>query len=73
MAMIDFDTLLDFLQSSHYLLEEMLTSQGGLYFRDICFVLLWCTLNMQCVSLTYPKGLLSDNCFQPEGSPQMEV
>ena len=68
-VMIDFDTLLDHFQSSHSLLEEILTSQEGLRFGDICFALPWCTLNMQHVSLTHLKSLISDNCFQPEGMP----
>ena len=73
MALIDFNMLLDCLQSPYSLPGEMLTSQEGLCFRDICFVLLWCTLNMQCISLTYLKSLISDNCFQPEGMPSDAV
>ena len=68
-ALIDFNTLLDHLQSPYSLPGEMLTSQEGLRFRDICFVLPRCTLNMQHISLTYLKSLISDNCFQPEGTP----
>ena len=67
--MIPFDILLDCLQSLHSLLEEILTSQEGLHLRDIRFVLPWCTLNMQCLSLTYLKSLISDNCFKPEEMP----
>ena len=73
MAMIPFDTLLDCLQSSHSLLEEILTSQKGLCFGDIHFVLPRCTLNMQYISLTYLKSLISDNCFQPERIPSDAV
>ena len=51
----------------------MLASQEGLCFRDMCFVLLWCTLNMQHVSLMYLKSLISDNSFQPEGMPSDAV
>ena len=69
MALIDFNTLLDHLQSPYSLPGEMLTSQGGLHFGDIHFVPPWHTLNMQHVSLTYLKSLISDNCFQPEGTP----
>ena len=68
MAMIDFDTLLDCLQSPYSLPEELLTSQEGLHFRDIHFALLQHTLNMQHISLIYLKSLNSDNCFQPEGT-----
>ena len=68
MALIDFNTLLDCLQSLYSLPGEMLTSQEGLRFRDICFAPLWCTLNMQHISLMYLKSFISDNCFQPEGT-----
>ena len=67
MVLIDFNTLLDHLQSTHSLPNEMLTSQEGLHFRDICFAPPQCILNKQCISLTYLKSLISDNCFQPEG------
>ena len=73
MAMINFDTLLNCLQSSHSLPEEILISQEGLCFRDICFALPQCTLNMQHVSLMYQRSLISDNCFQPEGMPSDAV
>ena len=69
MALIDFNTLLDHLQSPLSLPNEMLTSQEALHFGDIHFVLLWRTLNMQHVLLMYLKSLVSDNCFQPEGIP----
>ena len=69
MALIDFNTLLDHLQSPQSLPNEMLTSQEGLYFGDIHFAPLQCTLNMQCISLTYLKSLISDNCSQLEGMP----
>ena len=42
-----------------------MTHYEALCFRDICFALLWHTLNMQQVSLTYLKSLVNDN-FQPE-------
>ena len=73
MALIYFNTLLDHLQNPDSLPDEMLTSQEGLHFRDICFVPLWCTLNIQHISLTYLKSLISDNCFQPEGTPSDAV
>ena len=69
MALMDFSTLLDHLQSPHLLPNELLTSHEGLHFGDICFVLLWHTLNMQCITLMYLKSLVSNNCFQPEGTP----
>ena len=69
MALIDFNTLLDCLQGPHSLPNEMLTSQEGLCFRDIHFVLPWHALNMQHISLMYLGSLISDNCFQPEGMP----
>ena len=67
MALINF--LLDCLQSTHSLPNEMLTNQEGLHFGDICFVPPQHTLNMQCISLTYLKSLISDNYFQPAGMP----
>ena len=69
MALIDFNTLLDCFQSLYSVPGEMLTSQEGLCFRDIHFVPLQHTLNMQHISLMYLKSLMSDNCFQPEGTP----
>ena len=51
----------------------MLTSQEGLCLGDICFVPLQHTLNMQCISLMYLNSLVSDNCFQPEGTPSDAV
>ena len=42
--------------------------QEGLHFGDVCFVLLQHTLNMQCISLTYLKSLVSEDSFQPEGT-----
>ena len=69
MALIDFNTLLDHLQSLHSLPCEMLTSQESLCFRNICFALPRCTLNMQLVYFMYLKNLISDNCLQPEGTP----
>ena len=73
MALIDFNTLLDCPLSLYSLPGEMLTSQEGLHFGDICFVLMWHTLNMQHVSLMYLKSLISDNCFQPEVTPSDAV
>ena len=73
MVLIDLNTLLDHLQSLYSLPGEMLTSQEGLCFRDICFVPLQNTLNMQCISLMYLKSLIRDNCFQPEGMPSDAV
>ena len=69
MVLINFNTLLDCLQSPHSLPNEMMTSQEGLHFRDIHFAPPLHTLNMQHVSLMYLKSLISDNCFQPEGTP----
>ena len=47
----------------------MLTRKEDLHSGDIHFTPPWHTLNMQCVSLTYLRSLISDNCFQPEGTP----
>ena len=44
-----------------------MTVYEALCFRDIHFVLLQHTLNMQWVSLIYLKSLVADNAFQPEG------
>ena len=73
MALIDFSTLLDCLQSPYSLPGEMLTSQEGLRFGDSHFVPPQCTRNMQHVSLTYLKSLISNNCFQPEVTPSDAV
>ena len=68
MAMISFSTLCEHLQSLHSLPSELLTGQEGLHFRDVCFALLQCTLNMQHVPLTYLKSLVSEDSFQLEGT-----
>ena len=68
MAMISFSSLCKHLQSPHSLPSDLLMGQEGLHFRDVCFVLLWCTLNMQCIPLTYLKSLVSEDSFQPEGT-----
>ena len=63
MALINFNTSLDRLQSPHSLPNEMLTSQKGLH-----FALPQRTLK-QGISVMYLKSLVSDNCFQSEGTP----
>ena len=44
----------------------MLSSQDGLHFRDICFMLLQHSLHMQLVSLHYLKCLIEHKAFQPK-------
>ena len=68
MAMISFNALHECLQSLHSLPSELLMGQEGLLFRDVCFTPLQCTLNMQCIPLTYLKSLVSKDSFQPEGT-----
>ena len=67
MAMISFSSLCEHLQSLHSLPSDLLTGQEGLHFRDVCFVLLQCTLNMIRVPFTYLKSLVNEDSFQPEG------
>ena len=66
MAALSFKHLLECLQSPESLPQDMMTSYEALHFRDICFTLLQCTLNMQWVSFAYLKSLVNDNSFQPE-------
>ena len=65
--MISFSALCEHLQSPHSLSSELLMGQEGLHFRDVHFTLLQCTLNMQCIPLTYLKSLVSEDSFQPDG------
>ena len=67
MAALNFEHLLDYLQSPESLPLDIMTGYEALHLRDICFVLPWCTLNMQWVSLIHLKSLVADNSFQPEG------
>ena len=67
MAMINFSTLREHLQSPHSLPSDLLMGQEGLHFGGICFVPLQCTLNMQHIPLTYLKSLVNKGSFQPEG------
>ena len=66
--MISFRSLHEHLQSLHSLPSDLLMSQEGLHFRDVHFAPLQCTLNMQCIPLTYLKILVSEDSFQPEGT-----
>ena len=65
--MISFSTLCEHLQSPHSLSSNLQMGQEGLHFRDVCFVPLQHTLNMQGIPLTYLKSLVSKDSFQPEG------
>ena len=67
MAMISFSILQEHLQSLHTFPSDLLTSQEGLHFRDVCFVPLQHTLKMQHILLIYLKILVSKNSFLPEG------
>ena len=67
MAALSFEHILDCLQSLEFLPKDMMTSYKALHFRDIRFMLLQCSLNMQLVSLTYLMSLVNDNSFQPKG------
>ena len=65
--MINFNNLHEQLQSLHSLPSELLTGQESLHFGDVHFTPLQCTLNMQCIPLTYLKSLVSEDSFQLEG------
>ena len=67
MAALNFEHLLDCLQSPESLPWDMMTSHEALHFRDICFAPLWHALNRQHVSLVYLQNLVADKSFQPEG------
>ena len=67
MAALNFEHLLDCLQSPESLPRDMMTSHEALCFGGIHFMLPQCTLNMQWVFLVYLKSLVADNSFQPEG------
>ena len=66
MAELLFDCLFDCLQRPESLPQELLSSNEGLRFGDICFVLLPHTLNMQQVSLAYLKSSIGIIAFQPK-------
>ena len=67
MATLNFENLLDHLQSPESLPWDMMTSYETLHIGDIIFVPPQHTLNMQGVSLIYLNILVADNSFQPEG------
>ena len=67
MAEIKFECLLGLIQSKESIPNDMLSSQDGLHFRDICFTPLLCSLHMQWVSLHYLKCLIEHKAFKPEG------
>ena len=54
MVLIQFETLLEHLKSSHDIPAGILTSQEGIHYSDICFMLPCNTLKMQHIpSLTF--------------------
>ena len=65
-AKIKFECLLELIKSKKSTPDEMLSSQHGLHFKDICFVPPWHSLCMQQVSLHYLKCLIEHKAFQPE-------
>ena len=67
MAEIKFECLLGLIQSKESIPNDMLSSQYGLHFRDICFVPLWHSLHMKWVSLHYLKCLIEHKALKPEG------
>ena len=67
MAELSFQHLLQHIQSQESIPQEMLSSNDGLHFGDIHFALLWHSLDMQQVSLTYLKSLIGVNAFQSIG------
>ena len=67
MAEIKFEHLLELIQSKESIPDEMLSSEDGLRFEDIRFMLPWHSLHMHWVSLHYLKCLIEHKGFQPEG------
>ena len=68
MALIKFDTMLNHLQSPHLLLSELLCSQEGLHYGDLCYMPLQHMLKMQHVPYNYFVNLVRENNFQPVGT-----
>ena len=67
MAEIKFEHLLELIQSKESIPDEMLSSQDGLIFGDMCFTLPQHSLCMQQMSLHYLKCLVEHKAFKPEG------
>ena len=61
--------MLEHLQSPHSLPGDLLTNLEGLHYGDMFYMLLQCTLKMQCMPYTYFTSLILENNFQPEGMP----
>ena len=68
MALIKFNAMLECLQSPHSLPSELLSSQGGLHYGEMCYMPLQCTLKMQHVPYNYFINLVWENNFQPVGT-----
>ena len=67
MAKLKFECLLEHIQRKESIPDEILASDDGLCFGDICFALLQCSLHMQWVSLPYLRCLINNNAFKPDG------
>ena len=65
MALINFNTMLDCLQSPHSLPSELLSGQEGLHYGDTHYMTLQHMLKMQCVPYNYFINLVWENNFQP--------
>ena len=68
MALIKFNTMLECLQSPHLLLSELLSSQEGLHYGDMCYMPLQHTLKMHHVPYNYFVNLVQENNFQLVGT-----
>ena len=67
--MFHYQDLLAHLQSLESIPEHILQSQEGLCFRDIWFMPVQQTLEMQCLGLADIEVLIDQNAFQPPGTP----
>ena len=68
MALIKFNTMLEYLQSPHSLLSELLSGQEGLHYGNMHYMLLQCMLKMQHVPYNYFINLVRENNFQLVGT-----
>ena len=68
MALIKFNTMLECLQSPHLLPSELLSSQEGLHYGDVCYMPLQHMLKMKHVPYNYFINLVWENNFQPVGT-----
>ena len=65
MAALNFNCILLKLANQGSILQDMLQSQDGLNLGDIRFCPIQQTLQMQCISLDYLQGLITESAFMP--------